>query len=497
MQRRQLLIHLARTGIVLPAPLAWAQSAMPADDLHAMHDMAATAGHGPAGVDLLEANLFPGGAPLKDLPRLKNISERHGVFQATLTAAPVSISLIPGQPATQFLAYNAVLPGPLIELYEGDRFELTLINQLAQATTLHWHGMPVPPEQDGNPSELVPSGARRVYRFTVPVGSAGTYWYHPHPHGHTAEQVAHGLAGPIVVRSRADPLAAIKERLLMVTDLKLDRHAAIAPSDASDLMNGREGQFVLVNGQQQPVLPFATTGRERWRIWNACSARYLLLTLPGSTFTLVGTDGGLIESPQPGLTRYMLTPAQRVELIVDAGARRDQAPLTAAIYHRGKMGDVPPEMERTLLNADFSGVNLARRKKLGPIKSRKKVVFSKTMQMNDGMHSMQFLVNGRSFDMRRIDLTSRKDEVELWEIVNEADMDHPFHLHGTQFQIINSEINGVLAPAPFRALHDTVNVRPGETVRIKIVQRWRGVRMFHCHILEHEDAGMMGRLNVI
>ncbi|MEC5206684.1 FtsP/CotA-like multicopper oxidase with cupredoxin domain [Vogesella perlucida] len=110
---------------------------------------------------------------------------------------------------------------------------------------------------------------------------------------------------------------------------------------------------------------------------------------------------------------------------------------------------------------------------------------------------MQFLVNGRQYDMNRIDLTSRVNEVELWEIVNQSDMDHPFHLHGTQFQVQSREIDGVITPEPFKAWRDTVNLRSGETVRIKTVQHWPGIRMFHYHILEHEAAGMMGQLKVI
>jgi bilirubin oxidase len=119
------------------------------------------------------------------------------------------------------------------------------------------------------------------------------------------------------------------------------------------------------------------------------------------------------------------------------------------------------------------------------------------MSMAGGRHAMKFLVNGKQFDMKRIDLVSRVNQVELWEIVNGADMDHPFHLHGTQFQVVEREFDGKLVPEPYRAWRDTVNLKPGETVRIKLVQHFKGVRMFHCHILEHEGAGMMGQLKVV
>ena len=117
--------------------------------------------------------------------------------------------------------------------------------------------------------------------------------------------------------------------------------------------------------------------------------------------------------------------------------------------------------------------------------------------MDNGQHQMDFLVNGKSFDMQRVDLTSKLDEVELWELVNDSHMDHPFHIHGCQFQVIEHELNGVKTPAPYRAWKDTINLRPRETIRVKMAQPFKGLRMFHCHILEHENQGMMGMLEVI
>ena len=168
--------------------------------------------------------------------------------------------------------HAGLVVGPLIDVREGDTVEIKFVNKLPQPSTIHWHGLPVPPDRDGNPSDPVAPGASRVYRFTLPKGSAGTYWYHPHPHMMTAEQVFRGLAGPFVVRAADDPLAGWPERNLFVSDLKLARDGTIAPNDMMDWMNGREGQFVLVNGARRPRIDVA--GDERWRVWNACSARY-------------------------------------------------------------------------------------------------------------------------------------------------------------------------------------------------------------------------------
>lgn len=497
MKRRTFLATLGGLPI-FGLDMGWAQTAT--DGIHTMNIGSAAA------VKLAAVDALAAGAAVSDMVKLANTSKQAGLFRAVLVAAPVNVPLLPDAP-TEFWAYNGSLPGPLIGVVEGDTVEIVFENRLPQATTVHWHGLPVPPEQDGNPQDAVPPGGKRLYRFVLPAGSAGTYWYHPHPHGDTPEQVYRGLAGAFIVRAKADPLKDIPERLLVISDLKLGEDGRIAPSDANDEMNGREGQFALVNAQRQPVLRFDRSGRERWRIWNASSARYLRLVLPSASLTLVGTDGGLLERPVSGLTELLLAPAQRVEIIVDAGGHNGRVELLAAPYNRGKMGDVPAESALRLLTVDFGKVEesslkplparLGRIDDLGRPMTKKRVVFSEQMSMAGGRHSMKFLVNDRQFDMKRIDLLSRVNQVELWEIVNESDMDHPFHIHGTQFQVIEREVDGKVTPEPYRAWRDTVNLRSGETVRIKLVQRFKGVRMFHCHILEHEGAGMMGQLKVV
>ena len=497
MQKRTFLTALGSLPL-LGLNSAWAQAMNGMD--HSSHGMAA------ATATLAPVDALPAGAPLTNLVKLANTSAKPGLFRATLTAAPLTLPLIAAG-LTELWAYNASLPGPLIEVFEGDTVEIEFVNHLPQPSTIHWHGLPVPPEQDGNPQDAVAPGASRLYTFTLPKGCAGTYWYHPHPHGHTAEQVYRGLAGTFIVRAKIDPLKDIPERLLVCSDLKLNADGRVADNDANDDMNGREGQFALVNAQRQPVLHFDAGGRERWRIWNANSARYLHLSLPGAQLTLVGTDGGLLAQPVTGLTELLMAPAERIEVIVDAPSQAGRVALVAGVVARGKMGDVKPDEPVTLMQVDFGQPSgkplpalpskLRRIADLGPVKAKKRVVFSEKMSMAGGVHSMKFLVNGRQFDMNRFDLTSRINEVELWDIVNESDMDHPFHIHGTQFQVIEFERDGQVTQAPYRAWRDIVNVRSGETARIKLVQHFKGPRMFHCHILEHENAGMMGQLKVV
>jgi len=298
------------------------------------------------------------------LRKLPNESSEAGVFRATLVAQPVQRELMPGR-HTQFWLYgdaaHGPIVGPLIDVREGDTVEIRFVNRLAQPSTIHWHGLPVPPDQDGNPMNPVAPGATHVYRFTLPPGSAGTYWYHPHPHMTSAEQVFRGLAGPIIVRAADDPLAAFPERHLFLTDLKLSDDASIAPNDMMDWMNGREGQFVLVNGARRPRIVVARD--ERWRVWNACNARYLRLSLGVNyPFAQVGTDGGLLGDARDGLTELLLAPGERAELIVRAGQWPSQTALTAAVYDRRKMamgsgtheGSLPPDPARVLADVRFA-----------------------------------------------------------------------------------------------------------------------------------------------
>ncbi|MGU7781716.1 multicopper oxidase family protein [Burkholderia sp. PU8-34] len=507
---------------------AWAQHAAHAGmaDMEQMDDMPGMSSHGqhakaaqPA--PLAAAEALPAGAPLASLRTLANESREPGTFRATLVAQPVARALLHGARPTTFWQFGAgtqgPVVGPLIDVREGDTVEIRFVNRLPQPSTIHWHGLPVPPDQDGNPSDPVAPGASQVYRFTLPKGSAGTYWYHPHPHLMTAEQVFRGLAGPFVVRAADDPLAGWPERNLFVSDLKLARDGTIPPNDMMDWMNGREGQFVLVNGARRPRIDVA--GDERWRVWNACSARYLRLAFDdGRAFEQAGTDGGLFDAPRR-VTSLLLAPGERAELLVRAGDRASRAVLQAAEYDRRKMamsdaghGSLPPDPAMPLADVAFAPAaaralpsTLRAVPALGEPAAHKEIAFGEEMDMDAMMGApvhgrpagMRFTINGDTYAPHRATLTSRVGDVERWTIRNDTDMDHPFHLHGTQFQVIERASNGTRTPEPFRAWRDTVNVQSGETVTILSTQDMRGERMFHCHILEHEDLGMMGTLKVV
>lgn len=282
---------------------------------------------------LLPESALPQGNTLPALPKLANVSGTAGTFTGNLTAKPISVELAHGL-MTEFWAYNGQIPGPAIEVFEGDTVDITFKNELPQPTTLHWHGLPVPPDQDGNPQDEVMPGATRTYRFTLPEDCAGTYWYHPHGHNTVAEQAFRGLAGAFIVKPKQDRLSHIPVQDWLLSDLKLDADGKIADNSMMDWMNGREGQFVLINGALRPQITL--NGATRARIWNACSGRYLNLALNEANVYVIGTDGGLIEQPHR-VDALLLSPGERAEVLI-VPTKTGQQSLQSLSYDRGKMG---------------------------------------------------------------------------------------------------------------------------------------------------------------
>lgn len=447
---------------------------------------------------------LPEGAPLRDLPRLANVAIQPGRFEAELTAAPAIARFAEGL-NTLILAYNGHSPGPLIEATEGERITIAFANRIpGEESTIHWHGMPVPADQDGNPMDPVAAGANRIYAFDLPEGSAGSYWYHPHPHGRTAEQVYRGLAGVFLVKPKVDPIpAAYGDTILFFTDLRLAADGTMPPNSMIDLMNGRVGDHVLVNGQKNPVLSIVAGTKRRFRLYNATNARFLRLSFGETPMTIIGTEGGLLEAPVPNIGDILLAPAERLEVIV-AFDKPGTTTLGTLDYDRGWMGQGRPNeaglpllrikaVEGSIAQPPQLPEKLRSIPDLGTPSVTRRLVFGETMTMGPGGMEMGFMINGVSFDMKRINFISKLGEVELWEIQNPTDMDHPFHVHGTQFQVIEHQRGNSISKPLYRAWKDTINVARGEKVRVALRQDRPGPRMYHCHILEHEQLGMMGQ----
>lgn len=447
----------------------------------------------------------PTGSGWPSLPMLQNTSG-PGQFSAALTASPTTANFLPGI-ATQILAYNGTTPGPMIDAYEGDAVRIRFTNRLDQDTTVHWHGLPVPASEDGNPMNPVAPGTSRDYAYTLPIGSAGTYWYHPHPHETTPEQVYRGLAGIFIVRSRTDPLATLPERLVVITDLRLDATGQIAANTATDLANGREGDQVLVNGAHQPVDTIAPGATERWRVLDATNGRYLRLVLDGGPMWVVALDGCSLPGPM-AVSELLLAPGQRAEVVVRAPVTSGQKLVLRTIaYNRGAMVPIAPPVKlleiTTTQAAALAPITLPASLPAPPplpmnLATAQTVVLS-DMGMGMGMGASgtgRFTINGKSFDPTRDDITMKAGVPEEWIVRNAGMMDHPLHIHGTSFQLVASTRANIASDPRLNAFMDTVNLISGEQIRIRLRIDTPGRRMFHCHILEHEAQGMMGVINI-
>lgn len=469
------------------------------------------------------ATQLPEQQALRGLPAIDNLTSLPN-FRASLNIQPVTVPLT-NDLSTQLWLYNGKVT-PLIELVEGGEVEVAVNNQLEQPTTIHWHGVKLPSSQDGGPHDPIPPGGNHTYRFQVPVGNAGLHWFHPHPHGHLSAQIAHSLAGALLVRPRQDPMPeSIPSYLLMVTDMRLDSRGKVAPHTGVDWMNGREGDILLVNGQRNPLLEVAPGATFRLRMINACAGRYLRLSLQQHGLQLIGTDGGYLEHAE-AMDELLLVPGQRCDLLVRADERPGQSfALRKLPYDRGWMGPKPAHyrLTETLLTlktsqaASQTAIKLPSRLALIPPLERpavtRRVVLSEEMpghssQGGHGGHAMggggmmmngrppiRFMINGETFEPGRIMFEGVAGQVEEWEVVNDSLMDHPFHVHGTQFQVVSIRDDGRQWREPaFRAWQDTVNLKPRQSLKLRLVFEQPGEWMFHCHIIEHEELGMMASI---
>jgi bilirubin oxidase len=421
-------------------------------------------------------------------------------IEVTLTAAPARLSLVPGA-STDIFAYNGKFPGPTLEFREGDQVTVHFRNNLPEATTIHWHGLHLPFTSDGSPFHPVEPGEQYDYVFTIRPGTAGTYWYHPHPHHRTGYQIAKGLYGVIIVRAPDDPLRRLPEKVIVISDNRfapdgsIDLPGSLTPEGTVDRENGREGDVIFVNGSVMPTIDIRAGEVQRWRVINASAARVYRLKLPGHKLLHVGSDGGLFERPVE-VDEIVVANAERVELLVrGTGSPGDRAVLQALPYDR-YIPQTRPRMwnqTRELLTLQYASKSRVTAAAIPAVLRPVPVLDTTLATARRVMVLTQGMINGQLMDPARVDVGATLDATEIWEIENLVGMDHPFHLHGFQFQLLDRD--GV--PEPFRSWKDVVNVPKHGTARFIVrYANYPGKWMFHCHILDHEDHGMMGILEV-
>lgn len=414
------------------------------------------------------------------------------VLTVELEAREADWEFIPGK-LSRAWTFNGQVPGPVLEANVGDVLEVRLTNSLPEPTTLHWHGLQIPAPMDGTDMVQHPiaPGETFTYRFAPP--DAGTFWYHPH--SHETVQLERGLYGALVVHGPGEP-ELDAERVLVLDDVALDRRGQIKPPGKwIEHHDGRQGDTRLVNGRREPELTIAAGQVERWRIVNAAGARYVRLSIGGRPFTILGTDGGLLTAPVT-VTEVLLTPADRVDLAVGPFSEGETLSIESLKYDRMTVARSKVDRFATLrvgARAPSRAVIPERLRHIEPLVAGR---VTPTREVHLGFrlsatHGVDFLINKEAHHRDR---PVRVGELQVWDIVNDTMMDHPFHLHGFFFQVV--EVNG--RPPEFLSWEDTINVPPKGRVRIAWMPDDRpGEWMYHCHILEHHESGMMAHFAVV
>jgi len=430
------------------------------------------------------------------------------VVEVALEAKIADVELAPGRRVSMW-TYNGMLPGPRIEARIGDTVRIRFKNSLPEATTIHWHGVRVPAAMDGVPATQSPiaAGGEFTYEFVVP--DAGTFWYHPHVR--SDEQVERGLYGAFVVRGDDEPVTTT-DRVVVLDDLLVNDDWTLSAFDGMDAMVGRQGNLILANGRAHPIAPMERGGLHRFRFINAANARYFRLAFPGHRLLQIGTDGGLLTAARE-FDEVLLVPGERADVLVvmegDAGTALDWKSLR---YDRGHgTGELPDAVVFQSRNGEGAPISTpAMPTTLTNIAPLPEATVQRELTLEEstgtsgghaghgGGHASGaeattvFSINGQIYP-DATPLNAQLGAVEEWSIVNTTEMDHPFHLHGFRFQIVSED-----GRAPeFLAWRDSINVRAEQTTVIRVqLEDHPGTWMFHCHILEHAERGMMGELSV-
>ncbi|MBA9002539.1 multicopper oxidase family protein [Thermomonospora cellulosilytica] len=444
------------------------------------------------------------------IPPLPAPTERNGRKTFVLRAQEGTAELLPGR-RTRTWGYNGAHLGPTLRAARGDRVAIELTNGLGETTTTHWHGMRLPAVMDGGPHQPIGPGATWRPYWTVEQPAA-TLWYHPHLHRRTAAHVYRGMAGMFLVDDDGpDGLPGeygVDDVPVIVQDKKFHDDGSLDDGGITFQglsLTGLLGDTILVNGTYDPYLEVTRT-HTRLRLLNASNARvYDIGFADDRPFWLVATDAGLTAAPQR-MRRIMLSPGERAEIVVvlrpgERAVLRGHPPRMGAnrIYERLTGGDDAFDLLqiRAAARLEQSPPLPARLAEPEPIPVTPRTL-TREFVMGD------FTLNGRTMDHGRIDQVVTAGSVEIWRVTNAGGfpangLPHSFHVHEVGFQVL--DVNGRPPAAHLRGRKDTVFVPPRTTMRLAMrFGRWSDPAhpyMYHCHLLAHEDAGMMGQFVVV
>ncbi|MBI3135994.1 MAG: multicopper oxidase domain-containing protein [Bacteroidetes bacterium] len=438
-----------------------------------------------------------------------------------LTMHKDSVQFFPGQISYTY-AFNAnSFLGPTLILNQGDNVSLLVDNQIDDTTTVHWHGLHVPAMYDGGPHTPIFPGDTWNPVFTI-MDHAATYWYHPHMHMKTAEQAIKGAAGLIIVRDAGEAALTLPRKY------GVDDFPIIVQCQQWDSVNqvmplGMQDSTLMVNGTIDPYLDVPAQV-VRLRFLNASGERAFNFGFTGNMpFYQIASDGGLLNEPFL-TTRVRLAPGERAEVLLDLSAMNGQtfylmcygSELPMGVQGGPTMPMPPgsPPMDSPLNGVDYNILQLnVVVPTADPVTTIPGILASNIPYLvsdADAYRTVKFTAdsamvmdgpfyfNDSTFNMMRIDYTIPLNSVEVWELINETMVAHPFHIHDVQFFVLNR--NSILPGPEESGRKDVVLVLPGDTLRF--ITKFDDFAdpmipyMYHCHILMHEDDGMMGQFIV-
>ncbi|WP_157547772.1 multicopper oxidase family protein [Micromonospora sp. ATCC 39149] len=415
-------------------------------------------------------------------------------FTLTLQAGGRS-EFLPGKP-TDTWGINGAYLGPTVRAARGDRVRMAVTNRLPEATTLHWHGMRLPARMDGGPHQMIEPGTTWTPEWTIEQ-PATTAWFHPHPHERTAQHVYRGLAGLFLVDDPEGPRLpgeyGVDDVPLIVQDTVLDDDGALSGRVDGGTF-GLLGDTILINGTYQPVFQ-ARTELVRFRLLNASNARvYRIGFADQRQFHVIGTDAGALQRPVP-VDRVKISPGERAEIVV-----RFTAGETTVMDSRGE----PEKEANDIEEGDFALLRIVAVAAPAASPALPATLGGSPPEvLPPGIRVRRFQLSGseindKDMDMTRIDEVVPAGALEIWEIDNTT-YAHNFHIHEVAFHVL--DVNGQPPPAYQAGPKDTVFVPKKAKVRLA-VRFGRHTDpltpyMYHCHLLRHEDKGMMGQFVVV
>ena len=440
------------------------------------------------------------------------IASADGELRTTFVVAEVQVQV--ADKTVNTLVYNSEFMPPLLRVRPGDTIYLDLLNESAEPTNEHYHGLNVSPRvnPDGTVSDniliSIESGTQASYRIEIPeTHNPGLYWYHAHLHGLAEHQVMGGLSGGLIVEGILDPfpeLQGIRERVFLLKDIQITADGTL-PEDIDPSADTNR----TVNGLTRPTVELEAGEVQFWRFANIGANMYYRLVLDGHVFQELARDGNrhtrLVE-----MGEILLPPGARSEVLV-VGTEPGEFSLRTLAFDTGPEGDSYGEdVLATVFTQDAvetPGPALPPPEAFPPVEDLRTlpVAQSRTITFVDGPDPIFYIDSGAGpvqYDSNRVDATIEAGTVEEWTILNASGELHAFHIHQTDFQV--TEINGV--PQEFVGHQDSVNVPyqldDGMPGQVKVLMDFRnpiivGKFVYHCHILEHEDGGMMAIAEVV